>query len=56
MLDTSITDVAFEDELMEERWHRPRTRQTCSNCAHYGCCDDLPNCGGRYWKEAEDGE
>ena len=57
MIDTSITDVAFEDEQME-RWRSPRARQrqTCSNCAHYGCCADLHNCGGKYWKEAEDGE
>lgn len=56
MLDTSITDAAFEAELME-RWHpRPRPRRTCETCAHYGCCADLPNCGGKYWEEAEDGE
>lgn len=56
MLDTSITDAEFEDELMERWRSRSRARRTCETCAHYGCCADLPNCGGKYWKEAEDGE
>lgn len=29
------------------------TMQTCSTCAHYGCCDGLPNCDGRYWTANE---
>ena len=56
MLDTSITDAAFEDDLMERARPRPRTRQTCETCAHYGCCADVHHCGGTYWEEAEDGE
>lgn len=58
MIDTSITDIAFEDAQMERRRPRPRAkqRQTCETCAHYGCCENLHYCGGRYRKEAEDGE
>ena len=54
MIDTSITDVAFEDEQME-RWRSPRAkqRQTCETCAHYGCCADLHHCGGMYWTAEE---
>lgn len=26
--------------------------RTCSTCAHDGCCDGLPNCGGCRWKPA----
>lgn len=29
------------------------TRHTCSTCAHCGCCDGLPDCGGMYWTEEE---
>ena len=36
----------FWDELARES---PK-QQTCENCAYYGCCDDLHNCGGLYWK------
>ena len=52
--------IVTEEEY--ERWpsdmweHIEGKRQTCSNCAHYGCCADLHHCGGHYWKEAEDGE
>jgi len=55
MIDTSITDAAFEDGLAERRHSRTRKRQTCDTCAHYGCCADLHNCGGMRWEEAEDG-
>ena len=27
-------------------------RNICANCAHYGCCDGLPSCGGQYWRNA----
>lgn len=30
------------------------TNHTCATCAHDGCCDGLPNCGGRHWVEAVD--
>jgi hypothetical protein len=56
MIDTSITDIAFEDAQMERSRPRAKQMQTCETCAHYGCCADLHHCGGRYWKEAEDGE
>lgn len=26
----------------------------CPTCAHYECCDGLPDCGGRYWSPAVD--
>ena len=29
-------------------------RQTCSTCAHDGCCADLPHCGGLRWQPAEE--
>ena len=29
-----------------------RRRDTCSTCAHYGCCDDLHYCGGLRWTDA----
>lgn len=47
---------SWPSDMWEDLAREGSPRQTCSNCAHYGCCDDLPNCGGRYWKEAEDGE
>lgn len=35
-----------------------RTRHTCANCAHNGCCVDLHYCGGAYWapEEPDEGE
>lgn len=27
-------------------------RHTCSTCAHDGCCDGLPRCGGSCWVSA----
>ena len=24
----------------------------CRDCIYYGCCDDLPYCGGSRWKSA----
>jgi hypothetical protein len=47
---------SWPSDMWEDLAREGSPRQTCSNCAHYGCCDDLPNCGGRYWKEDEDGE
>ena len=29
-----------------------RARYTCATCAHNGCCDGLPNCGGSCWTSA----
>ena len=53
-LDTSVTDVEFEDAMMARR-RRPRpARHTCANCAHDGCCADLHHCGGSCWAPAED--
>ncbi len=26
---------------------------TCSTCIHDGCCNDLPYCGGAYWRWRE---
>jgi hypothetical protein len=52
-----VTEEEYDrwpSEYWEELSHEGRTRQMCDNCAHNGCCDGLPNCGGRYWKEAED--
>ena len=59
-LDTSVTDIEREDAMMARR-RRPRpARHTCANCAHDGCCEGLPHCGGRYWspeeEEADDDE
>lgn len=54
-----VTEEEYDrwpSEYWEELAHEGRTRQTCENCAHDGCCEGLPNCGGRYWEEAEDGE
>lgn len=55
-LDTSITDIEFEDAMMARR-RRPRpARHTCATCAHDGCCEGLPHCGGRYWSPVEEEE
>lgn len=52
MLDTSVTDIEREDALMARR-RRPRpARHTCATCAHDGCCEGLPHCGGTYWDPA----
>lgn len=56
-----VTEQEY-DRWPSENWdelaRKGRKRKTCDNCANNGCCDDLHNCGGRYWKEAEyeDGE
>lgn len=51
-LDTSVTDIEREDALMARR-RRPRpARHTCANCAHDGCCEGLPHCGGTCWAPA----
>ena len=52
-----VTEEEYDrwpSEAWEELARKGRKRQTCENCAHNGCCEGLPNCGGRYWEEAED--
>jgi hypothetical protein len=54
-----VTEQEYDrwpSEFWDELARQSPKRQTCENCAYYGCCDDLHNCGGRYWEEAEDGE
>lgn len=51
-----VTEEEY-DMWSSEMWEHLASeghRQTCTTCAHYGCCDGLPNSGGKYWAEEEE--
>ena len=53
-----VTEEEY-DRWPSEMWEHLSSeghRQTCTTCAHYECCEGLPNCGGKYWAEEEEEE
>jgi hypothetical protein len=50
------TDLANHDDDWYEHTDSPAERGQCRTCAHNGCCDDLPYCGGSRWTRAEDND
>lgn len=51
------TDLAnHNDDWYKHAGNPSAGHGQCRTCAHDGCCDDLPYCGGSRWTRAEDND
>lgn len=51
----TVTEDEYDrwpSDMWEDLSRGGSNKYTCSTCAHEGCCDGLPNCGGSCWQNA----